>query len=160
MFRPIHRGPEYHAVSCDLSQLCKAEDLITAAVGKDRTIPADEPVEPSQFRDKTAARLEIEVKGIPQDDLRPAVTDLFRRNPLYRTGSAHRHEYRRVHSAMRRGQPPCPCLGAAVFCYDLKFHYSHLLRCADSQDCQGALYHPSSPLHENEPRLCKPSILC
>src|SRR3989337_696346 len=122
MFRPIHRGPEDHAVSRDLSQLCKAEDLIAAAVGEDRTIPADEPVEPSQFRDHPASRSEIEVKGIPQDDLCPAVTDFFRRYPLHRTGSAHRHKYRRVHGTMWSGQPPCPCLGAGVFAYDLKFH--------------------------------------
>ena len=86
----------------------KTEDLIAAAVGEDRLVPADEPVKAAECADARGARPQIEMIGIGEDDLRAQVVEIAMRHRLHGALRADRHEGRRVHDAVRRRQHAAP----------------------------------------------------
>ena len=79
----------------------ETEHLVTAAVGEDRTVPPDEPMETARARDDVIARLEVEVIRIAQDDLGPDVFHVALSHRLHRPARPDGHESRRLHHAVR-----------------------------------------------------------
>ena len=53
----------------DLAQRREAEDLIAAAVGEDRPVPAHEAVQAAELADELRARPQGQVVGVGEDDL-------------------------------------------------------------------------------------------
>ena len=51
----------------------EAEHLVSAAVGQDRAVPADEPVQPAAPRDELFAGTQVQVIGVAEDDSRAGV---------------------------------------------------------------------------------------
>jgi hypothetical protein len=70
----------------------EAEHLIAAAVGEDRLLPSDEPVEAAHARDEIVAGPQIEVIGVAQQNLRADVFEIAMRHTLHRTLGADGHE--------------------------------------------------------------------
>ena len=91
---------ETHAFFFHLAQLAQAEDLETAGVGQQCPIPTHELVQPAQFAHQLVPRTQIEMVGIAQNDLRAQVFQNVLRHGFYGSGSADRHECRRVHIPM------------------------------------------------------------
>ena len=56
----------------------QAEDLIAAAVGEDRPVPADEAVQPAAPRDQLVARPQVQVIGVAEDDLGAEILEVAR----------------------------------------------------------------------------------
>ena len=61
-------GLELRAILGDAAPLGEAEDLIPAAVGEDRPLPPDEPVQPAGARDEIVTGPQIEMVGVAKDD--------------------------------------------------------------------------------------------
>ncbi len=87
---------------CDPGQLGKGEHLEAAAVGQDGAAPVHEPVQSMKPVDDLAARPQVEMIGIAEDDLGAASGQLFGRDGLHRSQRAHRHEYRCFHRPVGR----------------------------------------------------------
>ena len=84
--------------------LGEAEDLVAAAVGQDRTPPADEPVQAAAARDQVVAGPQIEMIGVAEQDLGAEPLEIAVRDALDRALRADGHERRRLDLAVRRRQ--------------------------------------------------------
>src|SRR5262249_2873422 len=92
----------------------EAEDLITAAVGEDRLRPSDEAMKAAASRDEIVARPQIEVIGVAEQDLRAEFFEIPVRDAFDGALRADRHERRRLHVAVRRGDDTGACESGAV----------------------------------------------
>ena len=122
MGRTVDMGLKSRPLFRDPPQGAEAEDLESAAVGQNGAGPVHEPVQPSQIGDQAVSRPQIEMVRVAEDDVRPEVADLLRRQPLHGALRADRHEGRRSHIAVRRSDCPHPGCAAGVFCDPRKFH--------------------------------------
>ncbi len=77
--RAVEVRAELRAVLADPPHRREAEDLVAAAVGQDRAVPADEPVQAAAARDQPVARPQVEVVGVAEDDLGAELLELLRR---------------------------------------------------------------------------------
>ena len=112
--RAVQVRAELDAVRLDLADGRQAEHLEAAAVGQDRPRPIDEPVQPARGADDVQPGPDVEVIGIAEDDLRAHLAQLARVNRLHAALRADGHEDRRIHDAMRRGQPAQARLGGRI----------------------------------------------
>ena len=80
----------------------QAEDLIPAAVGKDRALPADELMKASATCDELISRTQQQVIRVREHDLSTRVFEVAVADGLDRSLSADRHEGRRLKDAVRR----------------------------------------------------------
>jgi hypothetical protein len=96
------------------------EDLEAARVGEHRAGPVLEAVQPAEARDQLVARLEVQVVGVAQDDLRAVRQQLVGAERLHGGARAHRHEHRRLHVAVRGAQRAGAGAGARVARLDLE----------------------------------------
>jgi hypothetical protein len=92
--RSVEMAGERDAFLGDLAQVRQAHDLIAAAVGQDRAVPAHEFVQPAQPRHALRAGAQHQVIGIAQDDVRPGGAHVFHLHRLDRCRRAHGHERR------------------------------------------------------------------
>ena len=83
-----------HPLLGDPAQLREGEDLKTSTVGQDRAIPSHEPMQAAEFLDHLLTRTDMEVIGIPENDLRTHRAKLVGRDRLHRRLGADRHEDR------------------------------------------------------------------
>ena len=95
--RAVQVGLERDAVVADLPQLRQAEDLEAAAVGQDRAVPAHErdAGRPSS-RMSSLPGPQVQVIGVPEDDLGADLAQVDRGHGLDRALGADRHEDRRL----------------------------------------------------------------
>ena len=96
----VDRGGELHALLGDLPDTAKREDLESARIGQDRTIPVHEVMQPLMEPNHFKPRTEPEVEGVAQNDLGTVVLQLLRRHRLHGAAGADRHEDRRLHDAV------------------------------------------------------------
>jgi hypothetical protein len=101
-------GLEGEALLADAGDLGQGKNLKPARVGQDGSVPAHEAVQPAEDRNHFAARSQVKVVGVAQDDLRPAARQVFRRQGLDRGPGAHRHEDRGLNVAVARADAPGP----------------------------------------------------
>ena len=107
-FRPVEVRLKRHAVVPDIAQLRERENLEPAAVGQDRSVPAHKTVQPTKVADQLAARPQVEMIGVAQDDLRTDLVQVCGRQRLHCALGADRHEDRRLDRAMARRQSAPP----------------------------------------------------
>src|SRR5262249_37572712 len=88
----------------DRSALSKAEDLISAAIGQDQTIPPDESMQTAASCNQLVAWTEIKVIGVPEDDLCACLFEIAMTHRFHGALGADRHEGRRLYPPMRRRQ--------------------------------------------------------
>ena len=70
VLRSVDMGAEGHAFVRDLTSVRQAEDLVATAIGEDGAVPAIEAVQASRLVERIETGAQVEVIGIPQDDLR------------------------------------------------------------------------------------------
>ena len=91
-----------HAFFFDVAQLCEGKNLESAAVGKDRTVPARKAVETAERLDLVVARTKMEMICIAQLHLTLDVFQIERRNrAFYRSAGGNIHESGSLYSAVR-----------------------------------------------------------
>ena len=92
----VQVAPKGHSVTPDVAQIGQAEDLVSAAVGEDRSLPPGELVDPPQGLDKLYPRPHAEVVEVRQHDGGTCRLEIDRRESLDRAESSDRHERRRL----------------------------------------------------------------
>ena len=102
--RAVEMRAELRALLADASHRRQAEHLVAAAVGQDRSLPADEAMQPAGPRDQLVARPQEEVIGVAEDDLGAEILEVAMGDRLDRAARADRHEGRRLDDAVRRPQ--------------------------------------------------------
>jgi D-alanine-D-alanine ligase len=102
MPRTIDVRLEVSAVFRNAPSFSKAEDLVPAAVGEDRPVPADESMQTSHPRNQLIARTKVEVVGVAKDDLGTGLLEIFEEGPFHRALGPYRHEGGCVYDAVRR----------------------------------------------------------
>ncbi len=107
-----------HAPGVDPSQARQAEDLIAAAVGEDRALPAAEGVQTAELDDGVDAGPQRQVVVVGEQDRGAELGQTPRIEPLDRAQGADRHEGRGLDHAVRRLQPAAA--GGAVAGDDVK----------------------------------------
>jgi len=105
---------ESRALFGDLPALRQAEDLIAAAVGEDRFVPADELVQAAATRDQIVAGSQVQVIRIAQQDLGAGRLEISVRGAFDGALSPDRHECRCGHIAVWGRHHPAPGCAVAV----------------------------------------------
>ena len=105
---PIEVRLEARAGLVDRAARRETEHLIAAAVGQDRTIPTDEPMQAATTRDEIVARAQVQMIGIAQDDLGADRLEIAVRDAFDGALRADGHERRRLDGAVRGRQHAAP----------------------------------------------------
>ena len=121
MSRTVEVRFKRHTLLGNFRQGVEAEYLEPAAVRQDGVAPVHEMVQSAELLDYVMSRPHIEMIGIAENDLRPAVFQIFRRKRLDRRLRTNRHEHRRIDRAVRRGEYSQPGLRMTVLMRDLEF---------------------------------------
>src|SRR5215468_1055111 len=100
---------EIYSLLADLPEIAQAENLKTAGVCKQRSLPAHEFVESTQVAHQLVPGAQIEMVGVAENDLRAQLFQHILRNALHRSSSSHRHEDRRLHLAVGGNDPSRAC---------------------------------------------------
>ena len=95
---------EGHRAFADLAQLRQRHHLEAAGVGQDRTVPAGEGLQAAQGGNAFGTRSQHQMIGIAEHDVGAGIAHLAPVQALHGASGADRHEGRRPHHAMRRGQ--------------------------------------------------------
>ena len=95
---------EGRRIVVDRRDLDKAHQLVSAAVGEDRVLPAHEGVEPARPLDQLDARPQRQVIRVAEQDVDAGSAHLVRVQRLDGRVRSHRHECRRAHDSVRRGE--------------------------------------------------------
>ena len=95
---------EGHGLLAYLAQVRQRHHLEAAGVRQHRAVPAGEGLQAPQRRDPFGARPQHQMIGIAEHDVGAGIAHLAPVHALHRAGRADRHEGRRLHHAMRRGQ--------------------------------------------------------
>src|SRR2546427_12191839 len=101
MLAAIQRGTECHPFVSQTPQPGQAEDLKSAAIGEDGTLPAHEPMQTPRALDDVGARPQIQMERVGQNHLGADLLDFFRGQPFHGGLRADRHEGRRAHDSTR-----------------------------------------------------------
>lgn len=100
-FVAVQVGVKGHALFGDVPQLCQAEDLKAAAVGKNGAVPPGKAVQPTQFGHQAVARAQVQMIGVAQHHLAADLFQIERRQAaLDGGGGGHVHERRGLHGAV------------------------------------------------------------
>ena len=83
----------------------EAEDLVAAAVGEHRAVPAHELVQAAKLGHQLGAGAQVEVVGVAEDGLSAECRDLVRLEALDSRLGADHDEGRRLDDAVRRDEP-------------------------------------------------------
>ena len=94
-------GAELDAVLIYLAAIGEAEHLVTAAIGEDGLVPANEFVESTPARDQLVAGAQHQVIGVAENDARADLVKMLMCKGFDGTLRADRHEDRRVDCAVR-----------------------------------------------------------
>ena len=91
---------EVDAFGGDFIERAQGENLVAAGIGEDGTVPGGEAMETAELADDFGAGAEIEVVGIPEDDLRAELGELIRVDGFYGALRADGHEDGRLDFAV------------------------------------------------------------
>src|SRR5207248_858532 len=103
MFRAVQMRAEARAVFRDRPAIGKAEYLIAATVGQDRSGPADEAMQAAAAGDQIVAGAQVQMVCVAQQDLRAESLEIAMRDALDGPLRPDRHERRRLDVAVRGG---------------------------------------------------------
>jgi hypothetical protein len=94
MFVPVNVRPEFDAVISELAPICKAEDLIPAAIGQDRFLPAHEIVQAAGCPDDLKAGTKEQMISVGQFNLCTNGVKVFLGECLNGRARSYRHKER------------------------------------------------------------------
>src|SRR5690242_19662917 len=80
----------------------QAENLISAAIGENRPVPAHKSMQPAEFPDQLSPGAQIEVISVAQQNLAAEILEVPGQDRFHRTLSADRHECRGFYNAVGR----------------------------------------------------------
>jgi hypothetical protein len=100
----IDVGPKGHRAFAQLAQLRQRHHLEAAGIGEHRAVPAGEGLQAAKCGDALGSGPQHQVIGIAEHDVGAGIAHLAPVHALHRAGRADRHEGRRPHQAMRRGE--------------------------------------------------------
>ena len=103
---PVQVAAEGDALVVDPVDAGEREDLEPARVGEDGTVPSHEPVESAESLQDARARPQVEVIGVPEQDLDPRVAEFPGRERFHRSERPDGHEARGVDRAARQAERP------------------------------------------------------
>ena len=106
--RAVEVALEVHAVLVHRAQRSEREDLEATGVGEDGAVPLHEAVETAQLPHQLVARPQVQVVGVGENHLRAHGPQVVRVERFDGGQGPHRHERRRLHDSVRRGE----CAGA------------------------------------------------
>src|SRR5262249_23728749 len=112
--RAVEMRSEVRALLIDRPPRRETEHLVAAAVGEDRPVPADKPMESAAPRDELVARPQIQVIRVGEQDRRTHRLEVAVRDAFDRALCADGHERRRLHGSMRRRQHTAPRTAVGV----------------------------------------------
>src|SRR5690348_17249377 len=105
MRRAIQVRTERHAVFIQLAELTQTEDLEATRIRQDRAIPSHEAVQPAHPPHVLDSWPQIEVIGVPEQNLDSEFFEQILRDALHRSESSHGHEHRRLDDPVWRDEP-------------------------------------------------------
>ena len=97
---------KFDAVLSDLAQFRERENLISAAIRQNWSIPIHEFVQAAKMFDHIQSRPNKQVIGISKNDLRLEFMQLSRRDGFHRPLRPHRHKRRRLDYAVQCSYSP------------------------------------------------------
>lgn len=109
---------ERHTFLFDFPEMVQAENLIAAAVGKDRLVPSDELVQSTGRLDDLCSWPEIQMVRVSQDDLGANLGELALLNSLDAPLCSDRHEHWRLDGPVSRFEHPSS--GITICCQQFK----------------------------------------
>jgi hypothetical protein len=112
--RPVDVGSKLGTLLLDPPHRCEAEDLVAAAVGQNRAIPADELVQATALRYQGVPRLQIQVVGVAEDDFGAESLQIALRDRLDRAAGPDGHERGCLDDTVRRGELTATSAAVAV----------------------------------------------
>src|SRR5882724_8985288 len=109
MLGAVEVGTEAHAVIRDFAQFGKTKDLVAARIGKDRSVPGHEFVQPTEIANQFMAGPKIKMIRIAQNDLRAEFFERFVTQTLHCPLRTHRHEEGCIDCTVWSVQAAAPC---------------------------------------------------
>jgi len=103
-----------HSLLRDSAKLREGENLKSATVCKNGSVPTHEAVKSPKLLDDFLTRPHMEVVGIAKNDLRSKRSEFIGRDGLDSGLSAHRHEDGRLHVGAPGVQDPSPSLARRI----------------------------------------------
>src|ERR1043166_2308453 len=97
-----------YALFRNLARLRQREDLVTTAIGQNRSVPIHEPMQSAEMFDHVEPWPNKQVVGVSKNDLRIQFAQLAPADCFDRALRADRHERRGVDHAMRGCELPAP----------------------------------------------------
>ena len=98
---PVKVAVKRNALFFYLSELCQRENLKSAAVGQNGSVPMNELVKSARFRDKFVAGSDVQMICVAQKHLAAERFQVVRADgAFYCARGSHVHENRRLHRAM------------------------------------------------------------
>src|ERR1700676_4770068 len=95
---------ERHRALAELAQLRQRHHLEAAGVGQHRSLPTGKFLQAAEGSDPLGARPQHQMIGVAEHDIGAGIAHLAPMHALHGASGADRHEGRRSHHAMRRGQ--------------------------------------------------------
>ena len=112
-------GGKGYTLLLDLSELCKRENLKSAAVGQDRTVPAREPVESAKLLNKLITRANMEMIGVAKLNLGMNVLEVICvKRTLYRSAGCDILKGRRFDRSVNRFKFTETCRSALLYNFE------------------------------------------
>lgn len=159
MSRAVYVRVKLDTIVTQLAKRVQTEDLKSAAVRQDRTLPGHESVQAAELIDGNVTGPQIEMIGVAENDRRAGLFEHLLREGLDRSLGAYGHEHRRVNHAVRRGDASHPGgssgVGSDPFECDLVVHCSSDLAnvVGGSQAGSRVVVYRSIVTETKEPRL-------
>ena len=91
---------EMDSLGCELAQFCQRKNLVTAAVGQDRSIPIHKTVQPAKVSEHIEPRPHIQVVSVSQNDLCIEFVQFTGAHRLYASLRPHRQKCRCLDDAV------------------------------------------------------------
>ncbi len=120
MHRAVNVRAELHAFVCGAPKRLEREDLVTAAIGQNRLLPADEAVEPSKALDDSNPGTQVEMVGVAQKDLGTEFLNAAMVQCLNCSLGCNGHEGRGFNHAVGGLQQPYACSAIRSSCHNLE----------------------------------------
>ena len=115
-FASVDVTAETHTLFVHLADVGQTEDLKTAGVRQDRSVPSLKAMQSTGFAEDLGARTKEEMVRVAKDDLRfDVVFQLLTLHTFHGAHCTHRHENRGQYIPMIRVQHTCSCADTLRF---------------------------------------------
>ena len=120
MLRTVNVALEFHTLLMNTPQLAEGENLESAAVCKDVSVPVTEVVKPVEGLQNFHTGPQIEMIRVPQNQVVSYLGYIVVMDALYRAVGSHRHECRSLYNSVGKSYLPCPGLARSILMLELE----------------------------------------